>query len=126
MSFCTSSNGSRRASGWSKRANWPMTSSVTKETTARIYTEASHSASAVTACHKEGHSLHCPSARRHPAIVTSRASRADRAALRILQFGAVAVVVAAAPFKAFDLDRFFVPKELVLHVVALAAALLCL
>lgn len=58
--------------------------------------------------------------------MTARASIADRAALRILQAGAVAVVVAAAPFKAFDLDRFFVPKELVLHVVALAATLLCL
>ena len=58
--------------------------------------------------------------------MTSRASLADRAALRILQFGAVAVVLAAAPYKTFDLDRFFVPKELVLHVVALAATLLCL
>ena len=58
--------------------------------------------------------------------MTSRASLADRAALRILQFGAVAVVLAAAPYKTFDLDRFFVPKELVLHVVALGATLLCL
>lgn len=58
--------------------------------------------------------------------MTSRASLADRAALRILQFGAVAVVLAAAPYKSFDLDRFFVPKELVLHVVALGATLLCL
>lgn len=46
--------------------------------------------------------------------------------MRTLQAGAVAVVLAAAPFKAFDLDRFFVPKELVMHVVALAATLLCL
>jgi O-antigen ligase len=58
--------------------------------------------------------------------VTARASLADRAALRILQAGAIAVVLAAAPYKQFDLDRFFVPKELVLHVVALGAALLCL
>ena len=58
--------------------------------------------------------------------MTSRASLADRSALRILQFGAVAVVLAAAPYKSFDLDRFFVPKELVLHVVALGATLLCL
>ena len=36
------------------------------------------------------------------------------------------MVLAAAPYKTFDLDRFFVPKELVLHVVALAATLLCL
>jgi O-antigen ligase len=58
--------------------------------------------------------------------VTGRGSLADRGALRILQFGAIAVVLAAAPYKTFDLDRFFVPKELVLHVVALVAALLCL
>lgn len=77
-------------------------------------------------CPRGGHSLHCASAVHQPSLVTARASIADRAALRILQAGAVAVVIAAAPFKAFDLDRFFVPKELVLHVVALAATLLCL
>src|SRR2546423_8871503 len=49
-----------------------------------------------------------------------------RAALRILQAGSIAVVLAAAPYKAFDLDRFFVPKELVLHATALLATLLCL
>lgn len=32
----------------------------------------------------------------------------------------------AAPYKQFDLDRFFVPKELVLHVTALVAGVLCL
>jgi len=58
--------------------------------------------------------------------VSERASLSDRIVLRILQAGAIAVVLAAAPYKAFDLDRFFVPKELVLHVVALAATLLCL
>jgi len=58
--------------------------------------------------------------------VTSRAPIADRAALRVLQAGALAVVLAAAPYKTFDLDRFFVPKELVLHVVALVATLCCL
>ncbi len=58
--------------------------------------------------------------------MTTRASLADRGALRILQFGAIAVVLAAAPYKTFDLDRFFVPKELVFHVVALVATLLCL
>lgn len=56
----------------------------------------------------------------------ARASLPERAALRVLQFGAIAVVLAAAPYKAFDLDRFFVPKELVLHATALAATLLCL
>jgi O-antigen ligase len=48
----------------------------------------------------------------------------DRAALVILQLGAVAVVLAASPYKAFDLDRYFVPKELVLHVAAALTALL--
>jgi O-antigen ligase len=43
-----------------------------------------------------------------------------------MQAGAIAVVLAAAPYKSFDLDRFFVPKELVLHVTALLATLLCL
>jgi O-antigen ligase len=41
-----------------------------------------------------------------------------------MQIGAVAVVLAASPYKVFDLDRYFVPKELVLHVVAATAALL--
>jgi len=49
--------------------------------------------------------------------------RGTRFAAVALSVGAVAVILAALPFKAFDLDRFFVPKELVLHVVALAAAL---
>ncbi len=44
--------------------------------------------------------------------------------LRILQAGAIAVVLAATPYKAFDLDRYFVPKELVLVVTAAAAALI--
>lgn len=48
----------------------------------------------------------------------------DRLALHVLQLGAIAVVLAASPYKAFDLDRYFVPKELVLHVVAGVAALL--
>ncbi|MDD5210413.1 MAG: O-antigen ligase family protein [Elusimicrobiales bacterium] len=38
--------------------------------------------------------------------------------------GAVAVVLAATPYRLFDLDRFFAPKELVLHATALALALL--
>ena len=50
----------------------------------------------------------------------------ERAALVILQVGAVAVVLAAAVYKQFELDRFFVPKELVLHVVATLATLCCL
>lgn len=53
-------------------------------------------------------------------------SRSDRAALLFAQAGAFAVVLVALPYKAFDLDRYFVPKELALHVTALGAALLCL
>ena len=48
-----------------------------------------------------------------------------RLALRVLQAGAIAVVLVAAPYKTFDLDRFFVPKELVLGVTALLASVLC-
>ena len=57
---------------------------------------------------------------------TSLPSLSDRAALVVLQVGAIAVVVATAAYKQFELDRFFVPKELVLHVVATLAALCCL
>jgi O-antigen ligase len=53
-------------------------------------------------------------------------TRAERLALRVLQLGAVAVVLAAATYKVFELDRFFVPKELVLHLAALLAGLLAL
>lgn len=51
-------------------------------------------------------------------------TRAERAALRVLQLGAVAVVLAASTHRAYELDRFFVPKELVLHLTALLAGLL--
>jgi O-antigen ligase len=47
----------------------------------------------------------------------------NRLPLRILQVGAVAVVLAATPYKAFDLDRYFVPKELVLVACAAVAAI---
>jgi O-antigen ligase len=40
-----------------------------------------------------------------------------------MQTGAVAVVVAATALHAFELDRFFVPKEFVLHLTAALAAL---
>jgi O-antigen ligase len=52
------------------------------------------------------------------------AAAGDRLPLRILQVGAIAVVLAATPYKAFDLDRYFVPKELVLLVCAAAASLI--
>lgn len=53
----------------------------------------------------------------------SASSPRDRFALAALALGSVAVVLAAAPYKAFDLDRYFVPKELVLHAAAVIAAL---
>ena len=49
-----------------------------------------------------------------------------RGARWLLVIAAVGVVLAAATYRAFDLDRFFVPKELVLHTFALALVLLTL
>ena len=59
-------------------------------------------------------------------MISLRAGWSEQAALRALQAGAIAVVLVAAPYKQFDLDRFFVPKELALHVAAVVAAALCL
>jgi hypothetical protein len=50
----------------------------------------------------------------------------ERLALHLVQIGLILVVLIALPYKTFDLDRFFVPKELVLHATAVTAALLCL
>lgn len=50
----------------------------------------------------------------------------NRLALRILQAGAIAVVLVVTTLNVFELDRFFVPKELVLHVTASLAGLLVL
>ncbi len=50
--------------------------------------------------------------------------RGARAALFLLQAGAVATVLAAVPFTLFDLDRHAVPKELALHLAAGGAAAL--
>lgn len=47
-----------------------------------------------------------------------------RSALRVLQFGAIAAVLCVSTLHVFELDRFFVPKELVLHATALVAGLL--
>ncbi|MGH7668877.1 MAG: O-antigen ligase family protein, partial [Gemmatimonadaceae bacterium] len=41
----------------------------------------------------------------------------------LLGAGALCVGLISAPYKSFDLDRFFVPKELVLHFTALCVAL---
>jgi O-antigen ligase len=49
-----------------------------------------------------------------------------RLALRVLQIGAIAVVLAVTTFHAFELDRFFVPKEFVLHLAAALAGLLAI
>src|SRR5207302_6030727 len=48
----------------------------------------------------------------------------SRFALRVLQVGAIAVILAVTTFHAFELDRFFVPKELVLHLAAALAGVL--
>ncbi len=49
---------------------------------------------------------------------------AERATLRVLQAGALAVVLVAVTDHAFELDRFFVPKELTLHLTALIGGVL--
>ncbi|HEU5162695.1 MAG TPA: hypothetical protein VFV54_06100, partial [Thermoanaerobaculia bacterium] len=57
-------------------------------------------------------------------ITPPGASFSGRLALRVLQIGAIAVVLAASIRKTFELDRFFVPKELALHLTTLLVALL--
>jgi hypothetical protein len=72
-----------------------------------------------------------PGSHSHPAIdrvstERSIASQTDIAALvarGALQVGLIAVVLVALPYKLFELDRYFVPKELVLHGVALVVGL---
>ncbi len=54
------------------------------------------------------------------------ATRAERIALRLLQLGAIGGILAVSTYHVFELDRFFVPKELVLHSTALIAALFTL
>ncbi len=49
-----------------------------------------------------------------------------RASLRVLQAGAFAIVLAALPFPVFQLDRYTIPKELVLFLAAIGAGLGCL
>ncbi|HSP35632.1 MAG TPA: O-antigen ligase family protein, partial [Thermoanaerobaculia bacterium] len=57
-------------------------------------------------------------------LTVERPAAAERLALRIMQTGAVAVVLVVTTLNVFELDRFFVPKELALHVTAFLAALL--
>ena len=48
------------------------------------------------------------------------------AILLALGAGALACVLAVLPYRSFDLDRFFAPKELALHAAALASGLAAL
>ncbi|HEY5218857.1 MAG TPA: O-antigen ligase family protein [Gemmatimonadaceae bacterium] len=50
-------------------------------------------------------------------------SPAAALAIAIVGLGALAVGLVAAPYRSFDLDRFFAPKELALHATALLSAL---
>ena len=49
-----------------------------------------------------------------------------RAALLVLQIAAIAVIIAALPLPRFELDRYTIPKELVVELAALGAGCLCL
>ena len=60
------------------------------------------------------------------ATTASTRSVADRIALSTIIVGALAVVLLSLPYKAFDLDRFFVPKELALHATAAITGLIAL
>jgi O-antigen ligase len=66
------------------------------------------------------------SAEREPRGGPSAAARPERTPLVLTLLGAFAVVLVSLPYKAFDLDRFFVPKELALHVTAAITGLLVL
>jgi hypothetical protein len=58
--------------------------------------------------------------------VQNASARAERFALRIVQLGAIAAILAASIRTVFELDRFLVPKELALHLTAALATLLAL
>jgi hypothetical protein len=57
---------------------------------------------------------------------TAAPSFPERVAAGVLMLGAFAVVLAALPYKPFDLERFYIPKELALFVTATAAAVFLL
>ena len=46
----------------------------------------------------------------------------DRIIRLTIQVGVIAAVVIALPYKLFELDRYFVPKELILNAAALIVA----
>lgn len=58
-----------------------------------------------------------------PFLEAQRPGRRERWSLRVVQFGAVAAMLVSATMFPFELDRFFVPKELALHLTALLASL---
>jgi O-antigen ligase len=58
------------------------------------------------------------------APLAPEASGAERLALRVMQVGAIAVVIVVSTLHVFELDRFFVPKELAFHLTAVVAGLL--
>jgi hypothetical protein len=73
-----------------------------------------------------------PTARQAPlsfkltsAILTDP-SITSSATILVLQLAALLIVLAAAPYPVFELDRFTLVKELVLHLAALTVTLLCL
>ena len=59
-------------------------------------------------------------------LVDAYFAMTDRIIRLLLQAGVVLVVVVALPYKIFELDRYFVPKELVLNVAALLVAIMLL
>jgi O-antigen ligase len=55
-----------------------------------------------------------------PSLADGR--RSYLSTIAVLGFGGVATVLAALPYKVFDLDRYAIPKELALHLTATLAA----
>jgi O-antigen ligase len=56
-----------------------------------------------------------------PSLAIAR--RPSVSTVSFVGIGALVTVLAALPYKAFDLDRYFVPKELALHLTALLGAI---
>lgn len=54
-------------------------------------------------------------------VSDARSEGVGRTALWLHELGLLVVMVMALPYKTFELDRYFVPKELVLHAVAFCA-----
>src|ERR687895_1570793 len=67
-----------------------------------------------------------PASKGNSTFRTAAATRPEWVAAGVLVVGAFAVVLAALPFKAFDLERFYVPKDPALFVTAAAAAVFLL